>query len=66
MCLFYLTVKKKKHSQASANLCMINEYKQGLEDVFCHNDAMKRTQEGEEDLQHQEEACREDKRISKA
>ena len=35
---------KNKHSQASADFCMINESKQGLEDVLLHNDAMRRTQ----------------------
>ena len=45
---------------------MINEAKEGLEDVLRNNDAMRRTQETEEDLQRQEESCREDKRVSKA
>ena len=39
---------------------MINEDKQGLEDVLRHNDSIRRTQEIEEDLQCQEEAWRED------
>ena len=45
---------------------MINEAKQVLEDVLCHNDAMRRTQEREEYPQRQEEAWREDGRIRKA
>ena len=45
---------------------MINEDNQGLEDVSLHNYAMGRTQEREEDIQRQEEAWREDKRIRKA
>ena len=44
---------------------MINEAKQGLEDILRHNDAMSRNQEREEYLQRQEENWREDKRISK-
>ena len=57
---------KNKHPQASDDFRMINEANQGLEDVLCHNDAMRRNQEREEDLQCQEEAWREDERISKA
>ena len=45
---------------------MINEAKQVLEDVLRHNDAMRRTQEREEDLQRQEEPWIEDKRIRKS
>ena len=45
---------------------MINKAKQGLEDLLRHNDAMRRTQEREEYLQHQEEAWREEERIMKA
>ena len=45
---------------------MINEAKQELEDVFRHNDAIRRTQEREDDLQRQEEACRKNERIRKA
>ena len=45
---------------------MINEAKQGLEDVLRHNDAMRRNKEIEEDPQHQEEVWKEDKRIRKA
>ena len=52
--------EKNKHTQASANFRMINEDKQGLEDVLRHNDSMRRTQEIEEDIQRQEEAWRED------
>ena len=44
---------KNKHPQASAVMRMINEAKQGLEDVLRHNDATRRTQEREEDLQRQ-------------
>ena len=33
---------------------MINEAEKGLEDVLSHNDAMRRTQEKEEDLHRQE------------
>ena len=39
---------------------MINEAKQGLEDLFRHNYAMRRTQEREEDIQRQEEYWIED------
>ena len=45
---------------------MINKAKQGLVDVFRHNDTIMRTQEIKEDLQRQEEAWREDKRIGKS
>ena len=45
---------------------MINEDKKGLEDVLRHNDAIQRTQEREEVLQHQEEARRKDEIIRKA
>ena len=43
--------EKNKHPQASAYFCMINEAKQGLEYALRHNDASKRTQERDEDLQ---------------
>ena len=42
---------------------MINEAKEVLEDILRYNDAM---MEQDEDLQRQEEAWREDKRIRKA
>ena len=42
---------------------MINEAKEVLEYLFRYNDTM---MEQEEDLQRQEEACREDKKIRKA
>ena len=45
---------------------MINEYKQGLEDMLCNNDAMRKTQERDEDLQIQEEAWRGYERTRKA
>ena len=45
---------------------MINKAKEGSEDVLYHNDAMSRTQEREEDIQHQGEDRREHKRIRKA
>ena len=45
---------------------MINEAREGLEYVLRHNDAMRRTQEREEDLQHQEEAWIENERIRKS
>ena len=45
---------------------MINEAKQGLEDVLRHNDATRRTQEIEGDIQLQEEAWIKDERIGKA
>ena len=45
---------------------MINEAREGLEDVLCHNYAMWSTQEREEDLQRQEEAWREDEIVRKA
>ena len=57
---------KNKHPEASADFCMINEAKKGLEDVLRHNDAMMRNQEREEDLQRQEEAWREEKIIRKS
>ena len=41
---------KNKHQQASASFCMTNEAKQGLEDVLCHNDEMRRAQEREQDI----------------
>ena len=44
---------------------MINEIKQGLEDGLCHNDAIRGTQEIEEELQRQTEDRREDKLIRK-
>ena len=44
-------------------MCMINEAKEGLEDLLCYNDAMR---EQEEDIQRQEESWREDKLISKS
>ena len=44
---------------------MINKAKGVLEDVLCHNNAMRRTQEREEGLKTQKESCTEDKRISK-
>ena len=34
------------HPQAAAG-CMVNKANQGLEEVFCHNDSMMRTQERE-------------------
>ena len=37
--------EKYNHPQASADFCMINEAKQGLEDVWRHNDEMRRTKE---------------------
>ena len=57
--------QKNKYPQASTVMRMINEGKEGLEYVLRHNDAMRRTQEREEDLQRQEEAWRKDKRIRK-
>ena len=45
---------------------MINRSKQGLEDVLRHNDAMRKTQEREEDIQGQEEPWREYEQIRKA
>ena len=32
---------KNKHPQDSAVMRMINESKEGLEDIVCHNDVMK-------------------------
>ena len=43
---------------------MINEAREGLGDVLCHNYAMRRTQEREKDPQRQEEYWREDERVS--
>ena len=51
---------KNKHPQASAMMRMINEAKEGLEDLLRYNDAMK---EQEEDIKRQEEAWREDKNL---
>ena len=48
---------KNKHPQDSAVMRMINFAKEVLEDLLRDNDAMR---EQEEDLYHQEEACRED------
>ena len=45
---------------------MIQDAKQGLEDVLRHNDPMGRSQEREEYIQCQEEAWREDEQIRKA
>ena len=45
---------------------MINRTKKVLENVLRNNYAMIRTQEREEDLQHQEEAWIKNERISKA
>ena len=45
---------------------MIQEAKQGLEEVLRRNDTMMRTHEREEDIQRQEEAWREKERIRKA
>ena len=45
---------------------MINQAKEGLEDILRHNDEMRRTKERGEYLQHQEEAWRENKRIKKS
>ena len=45
---------------------MINEDQLILEDVFHHIDAMRRTQEREEDIQRQEESWKEDEQIGKA
>ena len=63
---FWSHPEKNKHPQASADFWMINKAKQGLEDLLCHNDAMMRTQEREEDLQRQEEAWRKDEWIRKS
>ena len=49
---------KNKHPKASAAFLTKQEANQGLEDVLRHNDKTRRTQEREEDLQRQEEACR--------
>ena len=45
---------------------MISKDKKVLEDVLRHNDATRRTQEGEEDIQRQEEAWIKDEQIRKA
>ena len=58
--------EKNKYSQAYAAFRMIQEAKQGLEDVLRHNDTIRRNQEREEDIQHQEEAQRENELIRKA
>ena len=42
---------------------MIKEANQGLEDVLRHYDPMMRTQEGEEYIQRQEEAWRENEQL---
>ena len=57
---FWYHPEKNKHPQASTEFRMINEAKQGLEDLFRHNYAMRRTQEREEDIQRQEEYWIED------
>ena len=44
---------KNNHPQAFAVICMINKAKEGLEYLLRHNDAMRRTQEREDDLQRQ-------------
>ena len=54
---------KNRHSQASDVMHMINDAKERLGDLLRHNDAMR---EKEEDIQHQEEAWREVKQISKS
>ena len=41
--------EKKNHPRASAVMGMINHGKEGLEDLFSYNDAMRKQ---EEDLQH--------------
>ena len=46
-------------------MCMINEARVVLGDILCHNDAMRRTQEVEEDIQHQEESWREVEKLGK-
>ena len=51
---------KNKHLQASAVMRMINEAKEGSEDLLYYNDEMR---EQKEDLQCQEEYWREDERI---
>ena len=61
--LFNITLKKNNHPQDSTVMRMINEAKEGLEDLLRYNDA-RREQEG--DIQRQEEAYREDERISKS
>ena len=42
--IFYFNLKNK-HPQASADFCMINESKEGLEDILRHNDVMRRNKE---------------------
>ena len=54
---------KNNHPQASSVMRMINEAKEGLEDLLRYNGAMR---EQEEYLHIQEEAWREDGLISKA
>ena len=54
---------KNKHPQASADFLMINEAKQGLKKVLCHNDAMRRNQERGVDIQRQEEYWRDKEKI---
>ena len=54
---------KNKHPQASTVMRMINEAKEGQEDLLRYNDAMR---EQEEDIQRQEEAWRRDKLIRKS
>ena len=44
---------KNNHSQASSVIRMINEAKEGLEDLLHYNDAMR---DQEEDIQRQEES----------
>ena len=44
---------------------MLQEANQGLEDVLYHNNTTRRTQEGKEDIQCQEEYWREKKQIRK-
>ena len=57
---------KNKHPQASAAFRTINEAKEVLEEVFPHNDIMRRVQEREEDIQLQEESWIEDEQIGKS
>ena len=45
---------------------MINEAKEGLRDLLCYNDSMRRKQAREEDLQRQERAFIDDKQIRKS
>ena len=51
--LFDPTLKKNNHPHASADFCMIQESKQGLEEVLRLNETMKWTQEREEYLHRQ-------------